>query len=436
MRRGLRKIAVIWGLFLVLLALPSRLGAHTNTDRDTVSLRFRLDNAELDLSYADNARNWQRFEQRFRAEYGNRNPICIQFDVYAGASPEGSRNRNLALGQARAEAIAAYLRERLGERAGTIELHNLGPRWDDLYDLVAASDEPWRDEVLQIIKARVKADPRWLDPREMRLRKLHDGLVWPELEEKYLAPLRSGISGAVVVSWHPERDTLVIRDTVVIEKREVIVHENYCRPETVAPAPRVREKADQTKAWAVKTNLLLLGVVAPNLEVELPLGEQNRWSVEFEAFAPWFIWNNNSQASQALNLGAEIRYWLGNREYHRWLDGWHIGLALAGGYYDWEWKKSDGYQGEYVNTYLNIGWQHRFGRKGNWAIDLGLGVGAMGTQYRHYYGSSVYPAGREEEGDQHLIWHDTGYFLWPGPCHANCSIVYLINYKEKNRRRK
>ena len=240
MSRGLRRIAVIWGLFLVLLALPSRLGAHTNTDRDTVSLRFRLDNAELDLSYADNARNWQRFEQRFRAEYGNRNPICIQFDVYAGASPEGSRNRNLALGQARAEAIAAYLRERLGERAGTIELHNLGPRWDDLYDLVAASDEPWRDEVLQIIKARVKADPRWLDPREMRLRKLHDGLVWPELEEKYLAPLRSGISGAVVVSWHPERDTLVIRDTVVIEKREVIVHENYCRPETVAPARRVR----------------------------------------------------------------------------------------------------------------------------------------------------------------------------------------------------
>lgn len=102
MSRGLRRIAVIWGLFLVLLALPSRLGAHTNTDRDTVSLRFRLDNAELDLSYADNARNWQRFEQRFRAEYGNRNPICIQFDVYAGASPEGSRNRNLALGQARA----------------------------------------------------------------------------------------------------------------------------------------------------------------------------------------------------------------------------------------------------------------------------------------------------------------------------------------------
>ena len=344
----------------------------------------------------------------------------------------------MELGQARAEAIAAHLRKRLGNKAGTINLHNLGPRWDDLYDLVAASDEPWRDEVLRIIRADVEADPQHLDPREMRLRRLHDGTVWPELMEKYLAPLRSGGSGAVVVSWHPERDTLVIRDTVVIEKRVVIVHENYYKPDTtsVVSAPRVRQKADQTKAWAIKTNLLLLGAAAPNLEVEIPLGKRNRWSLEFEAFAPWFIWNNNAQASQAVDLGLEFRLWLGNREYHRWLDGWHLGLALAGAYYDWEWKPSDGYQGEYANAYFNIGWQHRFGRKGNWAIDLGVGIGAMGTQYRHYLGSSVYPEGRKEEWDQHLIWHDTGYYIWPGPCHANFSIVYVINYKDKNRRQK
>lgn len=433
-----RILLVIFGLFLVLLVLPSRLVAQTCTDRDTVSFRFRLNSTELDFSYANNAQNWQRFEQCFQEKYGNRNPIGIQFDVYAGASPEGSRNRNMELGQARAEAIAAHLRKRLGNKAGTINLHNLGPRWDDLYDLVAASDEPWRDEVLRIIRADVEADPQHLDPREMRLRRLRDGTVWPELMEKYLAPLRSGGSGAVVVSWHPERDTLVIRDTVVIEKRVVVVHENYYKPDTtsVVAAPRVRQKADQTKAWAIKTNLLLLGAAAPNLEVEIPLGKRNRWSLEFEAFAPWFIWNNNAQASQAVDLGLEFRLWLGNREYHRWLDGWHLGLALAGAYYDWEWKPSDGYQGEYANAYFNIGWQHRFGRKGNWAIDLGVGIGAMGTQYRHYLGSSVYPEGRKEDWDQHLIWHDTGYYIWPGPCHANFSIVYVINYKDKNRRQK
>jgi len=191
----------------------------------------------------------------------------------------------------------------------------------------------------------------------------------------------------------------------------------------------VRQPADQTPAWALKTNLALWGVVAPNLEVELPLGNNNRWSLECEVFAPWWIWANNAHASQFLNLGVEGRLWLGNRQYHRWLDGWHLGLAVAGGYYDWEWKKNEGYQGEYINTYFNIGWQHRIGE--HFALDLGVGVGAMGTQYRHYYGGSVYPEGREEAWDQHLIWHDNGYFIWPGPCHANISLVYVFPYKTR-----
>lgn len=373
-------------------------------------------------------------------------------DVYAGASPEGPEERNIELGQRRAESIAAVVRERLGDRIGNIVLHNLGPRWDDLYNMVEASDEPWRYKVLAIISSDERGDPKYMDPRERRLRNLDGGKVWPVLLDKYLAPLRSGggAAGTAVVSWHPElveRDTVVIqqvvvqeaaprvRDTVVIREvtrdTVVVVHEHYYYPDK--QAPRERRPADQTKAWAVKTNLLLLGVVAPNLEVELPLGNSNRWSLEVEAFTPWFVWNRNAQASQCVNLGVEGRLWLGDRQYHRWLDGWHIGLAVAGAYYDWEWKKSEGWQGEYLNTYINIGWQHRFGE--HWALDLGLGLGALGTQYRHYYGSSVFPEGREEEWDKHLIWHDTGRYVWPGPCHANFSLVYMFNYKPRKDRR-
>ena len=443
-------------------------------ETDSLFFRFSLGSTDVDLSYSGNGARLQQFEEQFKQQYAGRNPAGIQIDVYAGASPEGSRNRNMELGQARAESIAALLRERLGEQAGTIELHNLGPRWDDFYNLVAASDEPWRDEVLSILRRDYAADPRYLDPREMHLRALRDGEVWPVLLKRYLAPLRSGggagvaggapvgSAGTVVVSWHPERDTVVIRDTVFVappavapdtvvvvvpvmapdtvfvhepsaprERDTIVIIHDYVAPVRVKKEP---EKQDQTPAMAIKTNLALWGVVAPNLEVEFPLGRSNRWSLEAEVFAPWFIWNKNARASEFLNVGVEGRYWLGDRQYHRCLDGWHLGLALAGGYYDWEWKQSDGYQGEYLNLYFNIGWQHRFGK--NWAVDLGVGVGAMGTQYRHYYGGSVYPEGREEPWDEHLIWHDTGYFLWPGPCHVNFSIVYLINFKDKKTHKK
>lgn len=415
---------------------------HAQDTQDTLFIRFMLDSISIDLSYEDNAARLQQFEEYFKLKYGKRNLAGIQIDIYAGASPEGSRNHNMYLGQGRCQSIADILYERLGQTIGAIKLHNLGPRWDDFYNVIAESDEPWRDEVLQIIRSDVKADPRYLDPREMRLRYLQGGQVWPILLERYLAPLRSGAgaTGMMVVSWHPERDTVYIRDTVVVREipapREkdtiVIIHENYYQPE---PAdPKVRQEADQTKAWALKTNLLMLGVVAPNLEAEIPLGNNNRWSLEVEAFTPWFIWNRNAQASQFFNLGVEGRYWLGDRRYHRWLDGFHIGLAAAGGYYDWEWKKSEGYQGEYFNLYFNVGWQHRIGD--NFALDFGLGLGAIGTQYRHYYGGSVYPQGREEEWDRHLIWHDTGYMVWPGPCHANISLVYMFNYKDSKTRKR
>jgi len=63
----------------------------------------------------------------------------------------------------------------------------------------------------------------------------------------------------------------------------------------------------------------------------------------------------------------------------------------------------------------------------HWALDCTLGVGAMATKYRHYYGGSVYPDNHLEPWDEHLIWHDTGHFLWPGPCHASVALVYMFN---------
>jgi hypothetical protein len=274
-----------------------------------------------------------------------------------------------------------------------------------------------------------------------------------------------------VLSWQGGRDTIYVRDTVYIEKvyygrdsifvigegqsgngpgygypgfpgyRDYPGYPGYGYPGYGAAGSRddearaarrdsLRHEWLRYPAWAVKTNLLLWGVVAPNVEVEVPLGHRNRWSLEAEYFVPWFVWNRNAHASQFHNLGFELRYWLGNRSLHRWLQGWHMGLAVAAGYYDWEWKKHEGYQGEYVNTYFNIGFQYRWGN--HWGLDCALGLGLMATKYRHYYGSSVYggsvnPESHLEPWDKHLIWHDTGHMMWPGACHGCVSYVYLFN---------
>lgn len=407
---------------------------------DTLDIRFQLDSIRIDMNYGDNARRWAIFEEHFRENYAGLNPASLRLDIYSGASPEGTAAHNRWLGENRGLAMRRLVRQRLGRNVGSIVVHNEAARWDGLYDLVAQSQEPWRDEVLRIIDQPAGVDENKRDPRELQLRALRGGTVWPVLMERYLAPLRSGASA--ILTWQSGRDTIVVRDTVVVVKpvyqggiREVETSsKGFVPPPTTYQTLKAAEEKRRDSlrvellkypAWAVKTNLLLWGVVAPNIEVEIPLGRNNRWSLEAEYFVPWFIWGNNAHASQFHNVGLELRCWLGNRKLHPWLQGWHIGLAVAGGYYDWEWKESEGYQGEYINTYLNIGYQHRWGK--HWGLDASLGLGAMVTKYRHYYGGSVYPENHLEPHDIHLIWHDTGNYLWPGPCHASLSIVYFFN---------
>ncbi len=415
-------------VILLMVSLPL-LAQNQVPQSDTLSIYFHLDKTDIDMTLSDNDRRWQSFVENFNQTFAGVDRANIRLDIYAGASPEGSIRHNEWLGEERGQSIRRLLQQQLGDRIGFISVHNEAARWQGLYNLVASSDEYWREEVMDIINGPKTIDDRGFDSREKKLRQIHDGWVWTKLLRDYLPQLRSG--GSAVVSWQPAvvrpcvtcegvRDTIVIKDTLVIVKENTV----YYHPEKkkVKKEPQL---ADQTPAWAVKTNLLLWGVVAPNVEVEIPLGNKNRWSLEAEFFHPWFIWSKNAHASQFLNLGVELRYWLGKRQYHRWLDGWHVGVAVAAGLYDWEWKKHEGYHGEYINTYINLGYQHRWGK--HWAIDAGIGVGVIPSKYRHYLGSSTYPDRHLEEQDYHLMYHDSDHFVFPGPTHINVSIVYLFN---------
>lgn len=423
-------ITVLSMLCMTNRAMSQAAGQNPAPIYDTLSIQFKLDSVRINMAFKDNAAHWESFKQDFYDRFSGYPASILQLDIYSGASPEGTARHNRMLGEQRGQAIRRLVRDELGTQIGRITVHNEAARWDGLYDAIAASDEPWRDEVLKIIDMPASDNENARDHRETKLRALHGGEVWKVLTEKYLPPLRSGASaiisfqgggGQTIYMIGGGCDTVVIRDTVILGG-------GY----TPGPQPS-SDGADSvpqrpiTPAWDIKSNLLMLGILVPNLEVEVPLGRNNRWSLEAEYFVTKIIWNRNAQASQFHNLGLELRFWFGDRTKHQWLDGLHTGLALGAGYYDWEWNESNGYQGEYLNYYLNIGYQKRFDE--HWAVDAGIGLGIMASQYRHYRGSSVYPEDRVEQWDKHLIWTNNGTFIWPGPCHANVSLAYMFNAK-------
>lgn len=393
-------------------------------DRDTLTLHFRVNETQVDLSYGDNARSWARFLEKNRNRCEEIDSRDIRMDIYAGASPEGPAARNRELGEGRGNAIAKLIREQFPCPVGSIVVHNQGARWEDFYQAVAAGDDPWKEEVLKILRQPASGDSHARDPREEKLRNLKGGTVWPELLEKYLSPLRSG--GSAILSYQPKHDTLffaayVPADTVII--RDTI----YVR-DTVQVVPVVVEEP-RVLAWkpivAVGTNLLFDAALAPNLEVEFPFG-YSRWSLMAEWWTPWYRWNGPGRHNRAYELlmgGLEARFWFSRRPRDTRPDvlkGHFVGVYAAGGIYDFEWDQPEhqGWQGEYYSAGLTYGYAFALGR--NWRLTLSLSGGYVGGPQRYYKGMFE---------DEHLIWQRTRNFSYIGPTKLKVTLSYIIGWK-------
>ena len=411
-------MTVVGWLSVALTADAQQLSVKT----DTLQLRFRLDSIHIDMGYIDNAKVWRTFEENYQRYFARADSLPLRIDIYSGASPEGPAAHNIWLGESRGVALQNQIRKLLNGRETRFVIHNEGPRWDALYAAIVASDEPWRDEVLRILEQEPSKNDKQRDHREQKLRALHDGKVWPVLLDKYLAPLRSG--STAVLSFLNPRDTVYVRDTVVLAMT--------IYPDKKVKSAKKKERGPVVRqpAWILRTNLPLLGLGTPNIQAELSLDRRDRWSVNVEGVFSWWTFSRNAYANQIIYGSVELRRWLGDRSLHHTLDGWHIGLGIGGGYGDVEWK-SKGYQAEVYSAFVNIGWQHRFGKRRQWAFDAGIGLGYAYIPYRRYEGSTRYPVGKEEEYDDHLMWQETRQLNWFGTPHVNISIGYVFNMKKR-----
>lgn len=168
---------------------------------------------------------------------------------------------------------------------------------------------------------------------------------------------------------------------------------------------------------ALKTNLLFDIVLAPNIEMELPLGK--KWSINGEYTFPWWLSNDNSKAMQLLSGGLEGRFWLGNREKHDILCGHFFGLYAGGGIYDFR-NNGKGYQGDFYLAGISYGYGLKLNRSLN--MEFSLGISYMSTNYSHY---------KCREENTIRAWQNDGKYTWIGPTKAKISLVWVIGREKK-----
>lgn len=273
--------------------------------------------------------------------------------------------------------------------------------WLEVYRWVASdTDVPDRQDVLMLIRYHFGNFERL----EKLLRYLDGGKPYAYITQHILPR---------ICKWQATQEPLSViglplpagtLPTVEIEPKSIV-------PATVI-VEKKEERSSSKTVLALKNNLLYDLALAPNIEIELPIGR--RWSLNAEYKCPWWLNSRRSFCYQLLSGGLEIRCWLGNRRNRNRLTGHFLGVYAEGGRYDFQFGGEDGYQGKYYGAAgLTYGYSRQLAR--HLAIEFSFGVGYLTTEYRKY---SLY------EGD--LIWKTSNQYNFIGPTKAKISLVWLI----------
>lgn len=164
--------------------------------------------------------------------------------------------------------------------------------------------------------------------------------------------------------------------------------------------------------FSLKTNLISDCVLAPNGELELPLGK--RVSVAAELTAPWWLAKSGEYCYELVACGLEGRRWLGERATRPAMTGWFACAYCNSGRYDLQ-NRHMGAQGTFWNAGAGAGYAWHFSR--SLGLELSLGIGYIRSHYEEYEPRENYSV---------LAYRRTMETSWWGPTRAKVSFVYRI----------
>ena len=391
-----------------------------------VDAHFAVSKTDLKQTFLFNNASLERIGSVFNAIRKRPTRKLTGIRIISGASPEGPLHLNLQLSDNRADALRKYilnLDKTLEDSLFTIR--SLGENYEGLTELLAQSDQPWKNDAMDIITRTYpfEFDGRYYSSeRKDRLKSLDGGKAWEYMTKEWFPLLRRArVEFEYDVELFPDLSNTI--------------------PYAPAPywrgnlAPRTKYKYPEPDRWAertifaVKTNLLYDAAWAFNYGLELPLSE--RFSLCWEHYFPWWVFRDNRTSLQYLSLGAEARWWFlpqpreatPTRAVRDALVGHYIGLYGRWLKTDLQWDLLGCYQCvPVVSAGLTYGYAFPIAKHLN--MEFSLSVGYARIPYQHYTPSE----------DWQILWrdrNDVGVLHYFGPTQLQITLVrpILSRYK-------
>lgn len=404
-------IYVLASVFLMFTATGNARQQEYKIKNDTIhhiTIYFGLNQSSIDRNYTGNINTTALLDKLLTDSL---QVSCLDsITVFAYTSPEGSIDSNYQLSAGRSESVRAYLQQHYPHlNPAIIITHNKGEDWNGFRNKVINDAQlPDKEEVIALMNYHSQNKEK----QKRLLKHLNGGKTYAYIKSHILPELRraevtiynlESLQADEACSTKSEvwQDTTAYADRTipVVKSSDELILTESSQPES------------RRVLVAIKNNLLYDLALAPNIEVEVPLGRT--WSVNAEYKSPWWCNNGKHRCYQMISGGVEGRYWLGNRQKRNQLTGHFLGLYGEGGNYDFQFG-GDGYRGKYyMASGLTYGYAKQLGK--HLSIEFSLGVGYLTTEYRKY---------TPYEDD--LVGVKYGQFNWIGPTKAKISLVWLI----------
>jgi len=403
--------------------------------RGCAYVSFRVNRTEIDSAYQNNPHELERIRHSIDSLLQQKGVVMTHLTLKGYASPEGSYEQNVKLASGRVHSLKQFIIDTYGLDRDIISVDYEPEDWQGLRQYVEASQLTHRAEVLALIDSDLHPDTKL---RQIAYRYPKDYRFL--LDSVFVNLRHTDYCIDYVRMWEEqERSDFKPATEVVPVVTEAVSDSVLVLPKTIEPIePTERRLRRYKPLLAVKTNMLFDLALTPNIELEVPLGRQgkwSRWSIMGEYWFPWWRLNHNKEGDvnpylrsdqrptktsyEMLTGGLELRYWFAPRcnGSRPWLTGTFVGFYAAGGMYDFEWK-SEGSQGEFISAGISVG--HSWVLSRHWNLELSAAAGYIYTPYRYYEG---------EFDDTHLIYRYSSTKHLFLPTKLKVSIVYILGKK-------
>lgn len=394
---------------------------------DSVRIYYKRGYREIDTLYKDNRVQLSRFLQMVRKAHSENTIEQLVINSYA--SPDGMNKFNERLSAARAECVRAYLLRHTEVPESLIKKNAAGIAWTQLRTMVAESDMPYCDEVLDVIDRTpvwvYDAQHRIIDGRKKRLMDLRGGIPYKYMYEHMFPELRSSMvvslylktrDGQEIVAENVDTPSVGELNGTLTDSATVVKEPSSCKETEEEQSVPVAARGEETvQRLALKTNLLYDAILMPSLEVEYRFND--RWSVNLEGEMAWWKNDGKHKYYQLATVSPEVRYWFKTRKpWH----GHYVGAFGGFSWYDLE-NGRKGYQGEAQMVGVSYGYMWPIVRR--LSLETGIGLGFLHTRYEEYLPQ-----------DGHYVYQQTKQTNYFGPLKLKFALVWRLWNESKQKK--